>query len=226
MIRGGAATVAVIVPTYNGEHLVGRCLDSLLAQRGETLEIIVVDDGSTDRTIDAVARYPTVRLVCSGHHGVAAARSAGVERTAARFIGFCDQDDEWLPDKAHRQVERLRSHGDLAAVLCRQEIVLDGVDRPTWLIDDRRGDPGGVPPLSGLFRAEVFDRLGGFVDSDLGNDDFDLLVRMREGGLRFEVLDDVLVRRHVHDRNASHTLGSYTPGMIEVLRRRVRRARR
>jgi glycosyltransferase involved in cell wall biosynthesis len=225
VMASAAPTVSVIVPTYNGGDLVARCLDSLLTQRAETLEVIVVDDGSTDGTLDVVKRYPGVRVVRGDHHGVAAARSTGVARASAPFIGFCDQDDEWLPGKAHRQAKHLRSRSDVAAVLCRQDVVLDEVDRPVWLVDDRRGDAGGVLPLSGLFRTEVFNRLGGFVDSGLGSDDFDLLVRMREEGLCLDVLDDVLVRRHVHDNNASHALGSYAPGMIEVLRRRTRRAR-
>jgi glycosyltransferase involved in cell wall biosynthesis len=223
---GSAPTVSVVVPAYDGAAFIDRCLESMLAQHSETIEVVVVDDGSTDGTADIVERYPEVRLVRGTHRGVAAARTAGIASASAPFIGFCDQDDEWLPDKAHRQADYLRTRPDVAAVLCRQRVVLDEVDRPSWLVDDRAGDPGGVPPLSGLFRADALVALSGFVDSPLGNDDFDLLVRMRERGLRLEVLGDALVRRHVHDANASHDLGSYGPGVIEVLRRRARRARR
>lgn len=225
MSSGSSPTVSVVVPTYNGAPFVERCLRSLVAQSNETVEVIVVDDGSSDDTPAIVARTRDVVFVRGEHRGVAVTRNVGIARAGAPLIGFCDQDDEWLPDKAHRQAEYLRMRPDVAAVLARAQVVFDDVERPAWLVDDHRGDPGGVPSLSGLFRAEVFAEVGDFVDSPLGNDDFDLLVRMREHALAIDVLDDILVRRHIHDANASHRLGSYEKGALDVLRRRVQRTR-
>lgn len=213
------------MPTFDGMHLVGRCLRSLLAQDGELVEVIVVDDGSGDATVDVVSQFPDVRLVRVAHHGVAAARTTGIRLARAPFVGFCDQDDEWLPHKAAHQAAHLRAHPELAGVLCRQEVVLDGVEQPAWLVPDGRGDLGGVLPLSGLFRAEALARVGGLDVALRGNDDFDLLVRLRATGLQLDVLREQLLRRHVHVANTSNTIGSYAPGMLEVLRRHLARSR-
>ncbi len=217
--------MSVVVPTYQGIGLIERCLDALLGQVGEVLDIIVVDDGSTDATCEAVTARSRVRLFRRSHAGVAAARNVGIDAAQAPFVGFCDQDDEWLPEKAHTQAEHLRTHPDVDVVLCQADVQLDIDERPKWLGDDQRGRRGGVPPLSGLFRSEVLARVGGFVGTEYGNEDFDLLVRLRESGARFEVADDVLMRRHVHDRNASHAFGTYERGLVDVMRRRVGRAR-
>ena len=219
-------TVSVVVPTYQGAGLVERCLASLVSQDGEVLDIVVVDDGSPDATCDAVEAWPEARLVRQAHQGVAAARNAGVAAARAPFVGFCDQDDEWLPGKARTQAEHLRTHPDVGAVLGQSEVVFDGVDRPAWLVDDQEGRPGGIQPLSGLFRAEALARVRGFIGTPAANDDFDLLVRLRDAGVRIDVTDALVMRRHIHEHNASHALGTYEHGMIDVLRRRAARARR
>ena len=224
----GPPTVSVVIPTYNGARFVGRALDSVLVQQDEVVDVVVVDDGSTDETVDIVARYEDVRLLRQPHRGVAAARNAGIAAARAPFVGFCDHDDEWLLHKAHRQAEHLREDPGASAVLCFADAVCDdGVPWPAWLPRGRDGHGGMAIAAYGLFRAEVLAAVGGFVDrgTGLGNDDFDLLVRMKEQGLRIEVLEEDLVRQHVHDSNYSNTLGSYGPGMLEVLRGRVHRAR-
>jgi glycosyltransferase involved in cell wall biosynthesis len=165
-------SVTVVVATHEGEAWIGRCLESLLAQRGETVEIVVVDDGSLDRTADVVATYP-VRLVREPHRGVASARNTGVRLARSALVGFCDQDDEWHPDKARRQAAHLREHPTVAMVLCRQEAELGGTAPPSWLVPDANGDLGGVLPLSGLFRATALHAVGGFDERLAGNDDLD-----------------------------------------------------
>lgn len=217
-------TISVVIPARDSARHIERCLDAVLAQESERLEVIVVEHGSTDGTADVVRGYPEVQLFHTDVPGIAAGRNVGVAAATAPLIGFCDSDDEWLPGKAHRQAARLRARPDLAAVLCPNEFRLDGVEKPSWLVEYRHGGYGAVA-ASGIFRAEVFAELGGFVESLDGNDDFDLLVRMREHGLRMEVLDEVLLRRYAHDANYSHRFDTFGPGMIEVLRRHVRRTR-
>jgi glycosyltransferase involved in cell wall biosynthesis len=188
-------------------------------------DVIVVDDGSVDGSADVASRYP-VRVVRQDHTGVSAARNAGLRLARASLIGFCDHDDEWVPTKAARQISYLDDHPDVDCVMCRQRIVLaPGIDPPSWLPPDSDGDIGGPLPMSGLFRAEVLEAIGGFDEELAGNEDLDLLVRMRELGHRSAVIDDRLVVRHVHDGNWSHGPGSYTPGLFEVLRRSARRSR-
>jgi glycosyltransferase involved in cell wall biosynthesis len=217
--------VSIVVPVYDGEALIGRCLESLLGQRGHQVEVIVVDDGSRDRTVEIATTYP-VRVVRREHAGVSAARNTGVACATAPLIGFCDHDDEWRQTKVARQVEHLRRHPELVGVLCRQEIVLaPGVEHPAWLVRDWHGELGGTHPLSGLFRGDALVAVGGFDEAIASGEDLDLLVRLRERGGELGVLDERLLVRHVHEHNVSHRTPSYAPGVFEVFRRHARRSR-
>jgi glycosyltransferase involved in cell wall biosynthesis len=91
-------TISAVIPTYNREGTIGRAIDSVLAQEFAPAEIIVIDDGSTDRTSQILAGYGTrIRCVHQANAGVAAARNHGVELAAADWIAFLDSDDFWLP---------------------------------------------------------------------------------------------------------------------------------
>lgn len=105
-------TVSVIIPTYNRAHLLGRALHSVLSQTYTALEVIVVDDGSTDDTRQLVMSFtdPRVRYVASEKRlGAAAARNLGISHAAAEFIAFQDSDDEWLCQKLEKQMEAFAS---------------------------------------------------------------------------------------------------------------------
>jgi glycosyltransferase involved in cell wall biosynthesis len=110
-------SVSAVIPVYNGEHLVSRAIESVLAQTHPVGEILVVDDGSTDSTADIVRRYGgTVRLVEQKNAGVAAARNTGCRLSHSSWIAFLDHDDEWLPQKIERQMAALAKRPE--AKLC------------------------------------------------------------------------------------------------------------
>ena len=101
-------TASVVLPVFNGEACIGRAARSVLGQTISDLELIVVDDGSTDRTNEVVSRYSEPRLEfirLEKNSGPAAARNAGVSRARGDYIAFLDSDDEWLPTKLERQLE-------------------------------------------------------------------------------------------------------------------------
>lgn len=108
--RGAAPVVSVVVPAYNAERLIGATLDSILAQRDVALEVIVVDDRSSDGTAAIVQRRaqidPRVRCVSTPHNfgGPAGPRNLGVREAAGDWVAFCDADDLWHPDKLAAQL--------------------------------------------------------------------------------------------------------------------------
>ncbi|PAU85575.1 glycosyl transferase family 2 [Halorubrum salipaludis] len=107
--------VSVVVPAYERADLVGRAVDSALAQTVEDIEVAVVDDGSTDGTREAVEGIddPRVRyLAHETNRGVSAARNTGVEAARGDYVAFLDSDDEWLPRKLERQLSTLADRGD------------------------------------------------------------------------------------------------------------------
>ena len=116
-----APTVSIVIPTFNREALLPRALDSVGAQTFGDWEIVLVDDGSTDRTPDVVAPYAkrwNDRLVHiqQGNAGVGAARNRGIDAARGTFVAFLDSDDEFLPNKLERQLALFRLRPKLGMV--------------------------------------------------------------------------------------------------------------
>lgn len=126
--------VSVIIPTYNRARLVCRAIDSALCQTHPAVEVIVIDDGSTDDTPDRLAAYGgRIRLLRQANAGVCAARNAGLAAARGAFIGFLDSDDEWLAWKLSAQLAAFRAHPDLQLAATDAMVV----DREGHLLFDR-----------------------------------------------------------------------------------------
>lgn len=111
-IRGLAS---VVIPAYNVGGQIAEAIDSVLAQDYPKLELIVVDDGSTDDTAQVVAaRYPQATLIRKDNGGAATARNAGIRAAQGEFVAFLDADDLWLPGKLSAQVAHLETHPGIA----------------------------------------------------------------------------------------------------------------
>jgi glycosyltransferase involved in cell wall biosynthesis len=221
-----AVLVSVVVPVYDGERYLAQCLDSLVAQDHPAIEIVVVDDGSTDRSAAIADAYPEVRVLRRTHEGLGATRNAGVAAATGELIGFCDADDWWKPNKASTQVAHLAAHPDVDIALCRQDTHFEpGAPRPEWLIPDQRyGDLDGVSATSGLFRRAVFEQLQYRTDMATGSD-FNLLVQARAAGFGIEVLDESLRVRRIHGDSMSDREGPAFDQMFLTVREHLRQQR-
>src|SRR5437773_9320352 len=124
------ATVSVVIPNYNYAHFLREAIDSALAQTYKDIEVIVVDDGSTDASADVIASYDSrIHPVFSQNQGVAAARNRGVAESTGEYIAFLDADDAWLPTKIEKQVERFAADTALGLVHVGVEDI-DGEGNP------------------------------------------------------------------------------------------------
>ena len=192
-------SVSVVIPCYNGARFLAATLDAVLSQQGVDLDVIVVDDGSTDESAHIVeARYPSARLFRQVNGGVARARHRGVEQARHDWVAFVDADDIWLPGKLRAQLDLHESHP-----ACRlsytawhvwhcEDPTPDGrlVDELTASFGDeqRWGGPSGwiYPELlldchvwtsTVMLQRTLFEELGGF-DQDLRvGEDWDLWLR-------------------------------------------------
>jgi glycosyltransferase involved in cell wall biosynthesis len=110
--------VSVIIPTYNRARTIERAVNSVLAQTWKEMEIIVVDDGSTDQTGELLKVYgDKIRVINQQNGGASAARNTGIKAATGEIISFLDSDDEWFPSKTERQVKLLQCT-ELAGVVC------------------------------------------------------------------------------------------------------------
>ena len=204
--------ISVIIPAKDAERFIESCLRSVLAQDDVTFEVVVVDDGSSDATVDVASGVEprSIRVIDGPGRGPGPARNRGVADSVAPLISFIDADDEMMPGRLAWQVDFLERRPDLAAVFGRQELVVE-VDETTAapvLRPDRQfHDPGGLSVISGMFRRSAFEQLGGFDESYFVSEDLDLVFRMREAGLEMAFEDRMVVRRRIHGENLTLTSG-------------------
>src|SRR5215213_18037 len=125
MSRPTCTPVSVVVPVHDGERFLGAALRSILGQAYAPLEVVAVDDGSTDGTAAVLARFEGVTVVTQAQAGPAAARNAGALLATGAAITFLDADDEMPAGRIARQAAYLEQHEEVDAVLGRQEIVVE-----------------------------------------------------------------------------------------------------
>lgn len=216
-------TVSVVIPTYDSADTLPRAIDSALAQTHDDLEVLVVDDASTDETPAVVESYDDQRVELLGHDrncGGSAARNTGIEAASGEFVALLDADDEWHPEKVERQVAALEPRSDSwVGAYCGVKRVLPrhveylrsitperlkgsttnthyGEEGGEELLRDvlmRVGVFGGSSTL--LVRHRVADEMGGFDESFPRHQDLEFLVRLLQRGT-LAYVDDVLVRKY------------------------------
>jgi len=207
--------ISVIIPVYNRPNKIKRALESVLSQSEPPLEIIVVDDGSTDETAEVLHAYDTqLKVIRQENKGVSAARNCGIEATYGDWIAFLDSDDAWLPDKL-KMAREFQEHHPVYHIFQSEEI---------WIRHGRRVNPrkkhqkyGGwifrqslplciVSPSAVVVKREVFAKVGAFDESFPVCEDYDLWLRMarhysigldpRPGIIKYGGHDDQLSKKY------------------------------
>jgi glycosyltransferase involved in cell wall biosynthesis len=209
--------VSVVVPVHDGERFVGEAIESVLAQTYAPIEVIVVDDGSTDGTADIIARYPSVRSLAQDNAGPSAARNAGIAVATGAYVTFCDSDDRFRPTKVAAQVAHLEAHPGTGCVLVGHATFYEpGVAPAAW-----ERDEGGTQPQSVLARREVLDAVGGFDPTFRFAEGIEWLGRVRAAGITIDVLDEVHVDRRIHGDNLSYSRDDMQSHLLLAMRRRI-----
>lgn len=133
--------VSVIVPCYNREKTIKRCIDSIEQQTVAPFEVIVVDDGSTDGTIDILERmqYGNLGIIKQNHRGAQAARNLGIINAKGNYIAFLDSDDEWLPQMLEVEIAQLL-RGQENCVIYSDCFACNDKKRRPWRLPDCGGD--------------------------------------------------------------------------------------
>jgi glycosyltransferase involved in cell wall biosynthesis len=199
-----------IIPAYQAERYLPALLGSALAQTWPHLEIIVVDDGSSDGTADLARKYdPSIKVIQQPNGGPAVARNTGLTAASGKFIGFADADDLMEPEKFEAQIEFLLASPQLGYSIClMQNFVSEELTESVRIRDPRLLEVMRSYSFGGLIATrETFDRVGS-VNPDLGHaDDTDWIGRADEAGVAHGVVERVLYRRRLHDSNRSQQLG-------------------
>jgi glycosyltransferase involved in cell wall biosynthesis len=227
---GPAPLVSCIVAVFNGERYLEEALRSILDQTYRPLEVIVVDDGSTDGTADVVARFgPRIRAVHQPNAGPAAARNRGLADARGDWVAFLDADDLWHPEKLTRQAARLRARPelDLSVTQIRNFWVPELREEEARCRGSRLSEPApGYLTAALMARRSAFERVGRFEESWRHVHDTEWFARARDAGAVLEVLPEVLVYRRLHANNRSrlHADASRTE-YLQLMKARIARGR-
>jgi len=216
--------ISVIIPAYNAAAFVGDAIRSVLDQQ-ERVELIVVDDGSTDDTAGEVARFgDAVHLVSAPRNeGLPSALNRGLASATGELIGFLDADDVWQPGRLGMELNLLSgAEADaLWGITCVRFLEEDG----SWR-SSQEWPPKQFPSIGAmLFRRRVFDRLGGFDASLQHAPDIDFLARFAEAGLTFLRHEEVVLTWRRHTRNMTNDIGVDRDYFATAVRRALARRR-
>lgn len=179
--------LSVIIPTYNRAHTLPRALDSVLAQRHPVDEVVVVDDGSTDCTVELIQhRYPQVKLIQQQHRGVSAARNRGISASCGEWIALLDSDDEWLPHKLEKQLALLSQQPEQKIVHSDEIWIRNGVRVNPMNKHRKQGEwmfKACLPlcvisPSAAIIHRSVFAVVGQFDETLPACEDYDLWLRI------------------------------------------------
>ncbi|AMA09214.1 glycosyltransferase [Picosynechococcus sp. PCC 73109] len=187
--------VSIIIPCYNAEKWIGEAIESALRQTYSPIEIIVVDDGSTDNSLSAIKKYESkIKWITSENLGVSAARNKGIKISSGDFIQFIDADDYISPGKIQKQLDfLLTSNADIVyGDWCYQ---YQKSDDEYELSDVKIGEPvedyiyytlkNMIPHCSCLYRKIVVERVSGFDESLKIAEDYDFSFRLAFSGAKF-----------------------------------------
>lgn len=221
--------ISAVIPTFNRLGMVERAVRSVLAQTYPSFECIVVDDGSTDNTFQALQQEfgDRIRLFKKENGGVSSARNLGIQESRGEWIAFLDSDDEWFPAKLERQMAHVKAHPACRIVQTTEQ----------WTRQGRRVNPGLVhlkkggdlfeaslhrcmiTPSSVLMKKSLFGEVGLFDEAMIVCEDYDIWLRITsrmEVGL---VEEDLMVRHggRSDQLSAGHSLDKYRIDAIKKL---------
>ena len=200
--------ITVIIPTYNRAYCIKKSIDSVLSQTYENIELIIVNDGSTDNTDDVVGSYSDSRIryiKFEKNEGVSKARNEGIKLAEGEYIAFHDSDDVCHSDRLEKQLRLMEKIPECQLVFCKyraySDIVVDVPQEDEYDLSDSkyglldillRGNKIGTPTM--FVRKSVFATVGMFDTNLKTQEDWDLAMRIaKQGTIRFlpEVLVDV-----------------------------------
>lgn len=217
--------VTFIVPVYNGEPFLAEALHSITTQGYAPLQVLVVDDGSTDQSAAIAAKFAAVTVLRKPHSGVAATLNYGLRHANGDFIAFLDADDRWLPGKLQRQVCAFQEQPefDLVFGYVRQFTVNQDAN---GVVESYTAAQPGFSKITLLARHSAFQRIGNFDESGGGHDFIEWYARAQNHHLRSTMLSEVLAERRMHEANYGRTNPAEQPrAYLNTLRALVQQRR-
>ncbi len=218
--------VDIIIPAYNQGHYLKECVESALAQTWENIEVIIVDDGSTDNTAEVGQSFddPRVTYIYQDNKGLSGARNTGLENSTGEFVSFLDSDDLFLPTKLSKLMGLFADNPELG--LCAGDSILIGEDgepigktygdgmpnRPEEWLNGNRIHVGSV-----LVKKEWLDKVDPFDENLRACEDWDMWLRLAIMGCQMKWLPETVSKYRVHSHQMTRETLRMKSAMLTVL---------
>lgn len=222
-------TVSVIIPAYNAERYLAEAIQSVLAQDSFALQLIVVDDGSTDGTAKIAQSFGArVQTICQPNGGVAAALNHGLADAQGEWLAFCAADDLWTPGRLEKQMSAFAATPapDLILGHVRQFFSPELSQEVTRRYYCPPEPQPGLLLAAMLLKRATFDRVGSFNTAYTIGEFIDWFARAQELGLRPVVLPDVVLWRRLHADNLSTRAADHRADFARILKAAMDRRRK
>lgn len=198
--------IDIIIPIYNGEAFIAQAIASILKQSVKNVRIIVVNDGSSDRSLQIVSTlastHHNIKIVDLPHQGVSATLNEALNHVTAQWLAFLDCDDLWHPEKLAKQLAYLIENP--AVDLCFTQLTeFDDSKKLSRTHVARTQTLNGISKITLLCRTGVFKKVGGFNEGTPMGDFIEWFGRCQIQGIAHVTLSEVLTYRRVHDCNMS-----------------------
>lgn len=221
-------SISVIIPVYNGERYIPEAIESVLAQGYGNIEIIAVNDGSTDATEDVLRHYAQVRYLYQTKKGASSARNNGIKCSSGEFLAFLDADDFWTKNKLKMQLSLFREKPDLDMVFGQVEQFYspeleESLRGRIHLASSRM--PGYVPGAM-LVKRAAFLKVGLFNDGFRIGEFIDWYLRAVDYGLKSSLVSEVVLKRRIHDANTGIKERDSRKDYLRVLKASLDRRRK
>lgn len=220
--------ISVIIPVYNGEKYLAEAIENVKKQDYQPLEIIVIDDGSTDKTAEIAAKFKdSIRYIYQENSGPSAARNRGIRTAKGDVIAFLDVDDLWSDDKLKLQTSYLTEHPSVEIVqgLIQQIQRFEDHENHRSIFKTVSNPYQFVNLGSALYRKSVFDKIGLFDETLRYGEDMDLFFKFWENNISKVVLDRVTLFYIKHNDNMTQGKKLVELGFVRIFKKHLDRCR-
>ena len=224
----GGLKISVIIPVHNGEKYLDKAIQSILNQKHPALEILVIDNASTDSTADIARAYPAVRYFYLNEKGLPKALNQGVEQSKGLFLTFLDADDLWKEGKLDIQLQTFRDDHELDMVFghIEQFVSPDLPREKREQLSIRDKLLPGFAKTTLMIKRKSFLRVGLFDSSIVVSEFLEWYMRAKDMNLRMTLLPQVLARRRIHTNNMGFSERENRIDYVRVLKQGLDRRRR
>tara|TARA_X000000950_G_scaffold193094_1_gene232840 strand:+ start:10988 stop:11821 length:834 start_codon:yes stop_codon:yes gene_type:complete len=218
--------ISVVIPSYNRKDFLKRSIDSAINQTKKPLEIIVVDDGSTDGTETMIkSDYDFVKFIKQKNKGVSAARNIGIKVSIGEWICFLDSDDEWKKDKLEKQINAMKSNPGYKFFHSNEIWIKNGLrinqkkkhKKYGGDIFDKCLDMCRISPSSVMINKTVFDEVGNFNEDLVVCEDYELWLRICDKYKVFFIDEPLIIKYGGHQGQLSYSIESIENHRIKAL---------